>query len=170
MRSARMKVFVILVPILFAAGAMMAQTPPFQPVGTLHELMLGIVKPTSDVIFKFQYDPPKTDAEWALVQNAALMLGETGNLLLMPGRAKDTGDWTKYSKALVDAGSAAFKAAIAKDGKALGDAATRSTTPVKGATENISPSPPNKCQRDVGLVPVGPGSVTIQAPQDCPHS
>jgi hypothetical protein len=121
MHSARMKVLLILVPILLAAGAMMAQTPAFQPVGSLHEVMLGIVVPTSDLIFKFQNDPPKSDADWALVQNAALTLGETGNLLLLPGRAKDTGDWTKFAKALVDAGSTTFKAAKAKDAKALAD-------------------------------------------------
>ncbi len=141
MCSARTKVFLILIPILFAAGAMMAQAPAFQPVGTLHELMLGIVKPTSDVIFKFQYDPPKTDADWALVQNAALMLGETGNLLLMPGRAKDTGDWTKFSKALVDAGSAAFKAAIAKDGKALGDSGDKVYDTCEGCHGKYLPKP-----------------------------
>jgi hypothetical protein len=122
MYSARWKMLLILIPILLAAGAMMAQAPAFQPVGTIHEVMLGIVKPTSDVVFKFQYAAPKTDDDWALVQNAALTLGETGNLLLLPGRAKDAGDWTKYSKALVDAGTAAFKAAGAKDAKALGDA------------------------------------------------
>ena len=122
MHSVRMKVLLVFLPILFVAGAMMAQVPVFQQVGTLHEVMLGIVKPTSDIIFQFQNDPPKTAADWALLQNAALTLGETGNLLLLPGRAKDTGDWTKFSKAMVDAGSATFKAANAKDAKALSDA------------------------------------------------
>lgn len=104
---------------IFFSGAAMAQAPTFQPVGTVRQVMLGIVKPASDLIFKFQFDPPKTDEEWATLQNNALNLAEAGNLLLLPGRAKDKGDWTKNAKALVDTGSQAFKAANAKDAKAL---------------------------------------------------
>jgi hypothetical protein len=106
------------VPFLFA-GAAMAQAPTFHPVGTVRQIMLGIVKPTSDVVFKFQFDPPKTNEEWATLQNNALNLAEAGNLLLLPGRAKDKGEWTKNAEALVEKGSQAFKAANAKDTKAL---------------------------------------------------
>lgn len=106
------------VTLLFA-GTAMAQAPTFQPVGTVRQVMLGIVKPTSDIVFKFQFDPPKTDEDWATLQNNALNLAEAGNLLLLPGRAKDKGDWTKNAQALVDTGSQAFKAANAKDAKAL---------------------------------------------------
>jgi hypothetical protein len=106
------------VPFLLA-GAAMAQAPTFHPVGTVRQIMLGIVKPTSDVVFKFQFDPPKTDEEWATLQNNALNLAEAGNLLLLPGRAKDKGEWTKNAEALVEKGSQAFKAANAKDAKAL---------------------------------------------------
>jgi hypothetical protein len=105
-------------PLLFA-GAVMAQAPTFQPVGTVRQVMLGIVKPTSDVVFKFQFDPPKADEDWATLQNNALNLAEAGNLLLLPGRAKDKGEWTKNAKALIDTSSQAFKAANAKDAKAL---------------------------------------------------
>ena len=113
-----LKIFVA-APVVFFAGAAMAQAPTFQPVGTVRQVMLGIVKPTSDVVFKFQFDPPKTDEEWATLQNNALTLAETGNLLLLPGRAKDNGEWTKNAKALVERGSQAFKAANSKDAKAL---------------------------------------------------
>jgi len=104
---------------LFAATAAQAQAPTFQPVGTARQVMLGIVKPTSDVVFKFQFDPPKTDEEWATLQNNALNLAEAGNLLLLPGRAKDQGVRAKNAKSLIDTGSQAFKAANAKDAKAL---------------------------------------------------
>jgi hypothetical protein len=112
-----LKMFVT-VPLLFT-GAAMAQAPTFQPVGTVRQVMLGIVKPTSDVVFKFQFDPPKTAEEWATLQNNALNLAEAGNLLLLPGRAKDRGEWTKNAKALAETGSQAFKAENAKDAKAL---------------------------------------------------
>ena len=113
-----LKIFVA-APVVFFAGAAMAQAPTFQPVGTVRQVMLGIVKPTSDLVFKFQFDTPKTDDDWATLQNNALTLAETGNLLLLPGRAKDNGEWTKHAKALVEAGSQAFKAANSKDAKAL---------------------------------------------------
>ena len=85
MRCSKM---VAAIPLLFAVTAM-AQAPAFQPVGSVRQVMLGIVKPTSDVVFKFQFDPPKTDEEWTTLQNNALNLAEAGNLLLIPGRAKD---------------------------------------------------------------------------------
>ena len=93
-----LKIFVA-ARVVFFAGAAMTQAPTFQPVGTVRQVMLGIVKPTSDVVFKFQFDPRKTDEEWATLQNNALTLAETGNLLLLPGRAKDNGEWTKNAKA-----------------------------------------------------------------------
>ena len=84
--------------VLFFAGATMAQAPGFQPVGTVHQLMVGLVAPASDVIFAVPNHAPQSDKEWVPVQNAALTLAEVGNLLMIPGRAKDNGDWMKYAK------------------------------------------------------------------------
>ena len=109
------------VMILLLASTAMAQAPTFQPVGTTLQLMKGIVIPSSDVIFKIPSEAPKDDKEWAAVQNSALMLAESGNLLMMAGRSKDNGEWMKDSRALVDAGTAAFKAANAKDVNKLTD-------------------------------------------------
>jgi hypothetical protein len=99
----------------FLVGATMAQAPTFQPVATILQVMTGIIVPTSNVVFKAPGDVPKDDKEWAIVQNNALILAESGNLLMIPGRAKDNGEWIKDSKALVDAGTAAWKAANAKN-------------------------------------------------------
>lgn len=107
--------------LLSMAAATMAQAPAYQPVGTVRDLMLDIVAPTSDVIFKIPNQAPKDDKEWKNVQDSALMLAETGNLLLMPGRAKDNEDWTKFAKSLTDQGAKAFKATNAKDAKSLED-------------------------------------------------
>ena len=107
MRSVRMAV----VLGLFLAGAAMAQAPTYQPVGTVRQLMLAIVKPNSDIIFSVPGKPPKTDEDWAAVQNAALILAETGNLLMMPGRAKD----------MLSTSAATLKFANAKDAKTIED-------------------------------------------------
>jgi cytochrome c553 len=103
------------VMILLLAGAAMAQAPTFQPVGTTLQLMKAMVIPSSDALFKIATEAPKNDKEWTAVQNNALLLAESGNLLMIAGRAKDNAEWMKDSKALVDAGAAAFKAANAKD-------------------------------------------------------
>jgi cytochrome c553 len=111
----------VIVMILLLASAAMAQAPTFQPVGTTLQLMKAMVIPSSDVIFSIPNQAPKDDKEWAAVQNSALILAESGNLLMMAGRSKDNGEWMKDSKALVDAGTAAFKAANAKDVSKLTD-------------------------------------------------
>ena len=53
------------------------------------------------------------------MRRSALTLAESGNMLTMPGRARDQGDWMKDAKLLVDVGNAAYKAAQAKDASAL---------------------------------------------------
>ncbi len=109
------------VVIFLMASAAMAQAPTFQPVGTTLQIMRAMVIPSSDVIFNIPGQTPKDDKEWAGVQNSALTLAESGNLLMMAGRSRDNGEWMKDSRALVDAGAAAFKAANAKDLNKLGD-------------------------------------------------
>src|SRR6266498_5573325 len=105
--------------VLLTAGASLAQQPTFQVVGTMSQLMIDIIFPTSDDIFYIGRTPPSNDREWAAIERSALMLAESGNLLMMPGRARDQGDWIKDSKMLVDVGAAAYKAALAKDMDAI---------------------------------------------------
>lgn len=97
------------------AGAITAQAPTFQPVGTVSQVMISITYPTSDAIFYVERNPPKTEKAWNDLQAQALMLAESGNLLMMGRRARDQGDWIKESQELVDVGAAAYKAALAKD-------------------------------------------------------
>jgi cytochrome c556 len=84
-----------------------------QPVGNMSQLMINIIYPTSDAIFYVDRAEPKTDLEWNALANQALMLAESANLLMMPGRDRQKEDWTQFSKAMRDAGQAAFKAANA---------------------------------------------------------
>jgi cytochrome c5 len=128
--------------VFFLGAAAMAQAPTYQPVGTVRQIMLGIVKPTSDIIFKVAGEAPKDEKEWAEVQNSALTLAETGNLLLLPGRAKDNGEWRKNAKALIAAGSLAFKAANAKDANALSDIGDKIDETCEGCHAIYVPKPP----------------------------
>jgi hypothetical protein len=94
----------------------MAQAPTnFQPVGNMSQLMIDIVYPTSDAIFYVDRDPPKNQHDWNILRAQALMMAESGNLLMMDGRARDQGNWITDSKMLIDIGTTAYKAAQAKD-------------------------------------------------------
>ena len=69
---------------------------PMVPVGTVKEVMKGIVDPTSKVLWDsvgtesgkngLVEKAPKTDEEWAVLEHNALSLAEAANLLKIPGR------------------------------------------------------------------------------------
>jgi hypothetical protein len=93
---------------------------PGQVIDSMSDLMVSMVYPATNNILLFVYrGGPQSDADWASVQRSAVLLAESGNVLLMRGPAGDQGDWAKDAKALVDAGAATYKAARAKDARAL---------------------------------------------------
>lgn len=87
-------------------------------VGTMSELMIHILYPTSDAVFYVSSRTPTTDAEWGELQAKTLTLAESANLLMMPGRTR-AGQWNKDSRTMLDAAWAAFKGAKAKDPAAV---------------------------------------------------
>jgi len=92
------------------AGAAAASATPVapptvevSPIGTVKDVMKGIVDPNAmaiwdsvgaesaangDVVEK----APKTDAEWAVIEHNALTLAEAANLLMTPGRSMSRPD------------------------------------------------------------------------------
>ena len=103
-----------------AIAVAQAPSEPFPTVTSVKQLMLDLIYPSSNDILLASYrGGPKDDKEWAAVRRSAVTLAESGNLLMMRGRARDQGDWMKDAKLLVDAGNAAYKAAQAKDANAL---------------------------------------------------
>lgn len=101
--------------LLLLAGAVVAQAPTFQTVGSVSQVMISITYPSSDAIFYVERNPPKTEKDWNDLQSLALILAESGNLLMIGSRARDQGDWIKEAREMVDVGAAAYKAAMAKD-------------------------------------------------------
>jgi hypothetical protein len=89
------------------------------PVGTMSELMVKIVYPASDAIFYITTRTPADDAGWNDLQGKALMVAESANLLMLPAHRRDDARWLVDAKLMRDAGLAAFRAAQAKDVKAL---------------------------------------------------
>ena len=108
-----------IIALLLLVSPARAQSPPFQPVATISEIMAAITLPYSDALLYIQRNPPKNDRDWETLQMQALMLTESGNLLMMKDRAKNQGQWMKDARLLVDAGIAAVKATRAKDMQAV---------------------------------------------------
>ena len=111
-----MKIFTLSI----AVAAALAQTasgnhPPTRNVGSMSDLMVKIIYPASDALFYIESRTPKTDAEWTALEGQALMVAESANLLMMPGRARDQKQWMADARLMLDAGADALKFAKAKN-------------------------------------------------------
>jgi hypothetical protein len=106
------------------------QVPPPRPTAlpptlALKDLMDWVIDPAADVIWGAagtivteggeQSLAPTTEEGWAHVRNAAAIVVESGNLLMMPGRARDDGEWRQHAARLIDVGKRTLAAAQAKD-------------------------------------------------------
>ena len=99
--------------------------PPYRPMVDVKNLMIAMIDPAADVLWDavgtiitiegVDEWYPETDEEWAEVRNAAIVLMESGNLLMMGDRARDQETWMHLSLAMIDAGEAALEAAEARD-------------------------------------------------------
>ena len=111
-----------------ARAARSAAPPPVDtlvPIASVRHIMRGIVDPAATVVFNavsttvtatgVEEKAPETPEAWDAVTNSAAALAEAGNLLLVGSRAVDHGDWMVWSRKLSEAGTAALKAAEAKD-------------------------------------------------------
>ena len=65
---------------------------------------------------------PQSGEEWTAVWQAALVVAESGNLLMMEGRARDRDEWMRLSRAMVDAGIRAARAAETRNAAAVFEA------------------------------------------------
>ena len=126
--------------------SLIAQTPPTNAAQQVHadlnHLMRGVLYPAANVVFSAQADNPadvkltpgqdpsmstdpltSTFGGWQAVENAALALAESANLLLIPGRTCANGApapitdpaWATFVQQVRDASMKAYKAAQAKD-------------------------------------------------------
>ena len=123
--------WLLLMACVAGAACTGPEPPPFKPVADVKQLMQAVIDPAADAIWDAtgwivtpqgeEERKPKNDAEWVAVRNHAIALTEAGNLLMMAPRAKDGGEWMKQAQAMVDTGTAAWRAADAKDVQKLFD-------------------------------------------------
>lgn len=125
------------------APATAPAAPAAQPYSNLAQVMRGIPFPNSNIIFDTQSLDPAAQTEkksgepavgasaqynsvyggWQAVENAALAIQETANLITIPGRLCENGkpvpldreDYRKFAAGLVEAGKVAYKAAQSKN-------------------------------------------------------
>ena len=137
-----MRIVSVMFALLMFTAVSTAQAPAAKVESNLGQVMRGILFPNSNIIFDAQNeDPaaPKKDAEakygnvyggWMAVENAALALSESANLLMIPNRLCMNGkpvplnrpDWVKFVAGLRDAGQVAYKAAQSKNQDNIVDA------------------------------------------------
>ncbi|MCI0437440.1 MAG: hypothetical protein L0271_27975 [Gemmatimonadetes bacterium] len=121
-----MRVICILaVPCLVAACAPSAEPPAYEPVADVKQLMNTILEPAAEAYWDAvgwildgsgtHEIAPASSEEWEAVRNAAFVIAESGNLLLMDGRAPDREAWAAMSRALIATGRRAIAAAEAQD-------------------------------------------------------
>ncbi len=131
-----------------SAGTSDVRAP--EPMGTLAQVMRGILFTNSNILFDVQSidpaNPPPVPpggagagatstfsgiyTGWQVVENAAIALGEAANLITIPGRRCENGqpvplsqpDWAQFTQQLKDAADVMLVAARAENQEAASDA------------------------------------------------
>ena len=101
------------------SATLAAQAPPdaLQPVATMKQLMVDVIHPASNsILLLVNRGGPASPNEWAEAKRSAMTLAESGNLLIMRNR---TAAWVADAKLLGEVGITAYRAAEAKDIRAL---------------------------------------------------
>ena len=129
------------------ASASTAGLPDPEPMGSLAQVMRGILFPNSNILFDVQSidpaNPPPAAAGggatanfsgiysgWQMVETAAIAVGESAHLIVLPGRRCENGrdvplsepNWAQFTQQLKDAADVALVAARASDQAAASDA------------------------------------------------
>jgi len=151
-----------------------AAPPASQVHGDLRQVMRGVLFPNSNVIFAVQSTDPTTLKQaadpatatdplisayggWTAVENSALAIAESANLLTVAGRQCANGkpvpvsnpDWIKFVQELRDAGMAAFKAAQSKNQDNILEAAGVLTTACSNCHDKYREKPGGEADRCV---------------------
>ncbi len=120
--SAHAPTGIIVLMLVSTASAAQAEKPNLKAVASVTEIMKAMVVPTSAAIWNVGRNPPTDDEAWEALKNYSVLLGESGNLLLIGDRARDDEVWRSTSLKMVEAGTLALKAAKAKNVDGINDA------------------------------------------------
>jgi len=123
--------------VLIAGGASMLvgcggpAAPPLRHVADVKQLMHSVLEPAADAYWDgvgtiidhtgTTEIRPETTEDWDALVNHAYVMAESGNLLMLGPRAKDGGEWMQMSRAMVDVGEKAIRAAEAHNPQGVFD-------------------------------------------------
>lgn len=117
--------------LIGAMAACSAPPPPLRHVADVKQLMRSVTEPAADLYWDgvgtvidatgTTEIKPETTEDWDALVNSAFVIAESGNLLMLGPRPRDGGEWMQMSRALVDVGEKAIRAAEAHDTQAVFD-------------------------------------------------
>jgi hypothetical protein len=119
MHNTHFSLTLILGAMMLCAASIAAQQDTPRENVTVKQVMETMTIPASDAIFSAASELERDTKVWQEARKGAVMLVESGELLMTGGRAKDSTTWLDMSRALVTQAQAALKAVDAKDGDAL---------------------------------------------------
>ena len=121
-------------PALVLAGLVLSScggTPP-SPLrlhADVKQIMAAVIDPAADVVWESvgtidtvegtEHIRPRDEEEWTQVAQAAWVVTEAANSLMIGNRPKDTGEWMQFAQDLADTSLKAARAAESHDADAL---------------------------------------------------
>jgi hypothetical protein len=92
-------------------------TYKLEPIAETKLLMEGLASPNLVALGKILQDKPTEAEAWRIARGQALLIAESGNLLLLrpPRTASGEDPWMKHATELRDAGAALARSTAAKD-------------------------------------------------------
>ena len=133
LRAMKTPALIFALTLLAALGCTDAPEPsPFAAVADSRQLMLSVIEPAAEVYWDAvgvimdeegtRHIEPRSAGEWEAVENAAFVLAESGNLLLLEDRVQDRDHWRAMSRSMIEVGRRAVEAARARDPDAVFEA------------------------------------------------
>lgn len=114
-----------LVMLVFLASCARTEPPPYRIDMPMKEIMGHVLDPAADMVWSAAgYEVteagerelfPTTEDGWLAVENGATIVAESANLLMLPGRAPDDGEWMRLAGRMADEAMTVKAAAMAKD-------------------------------------------------------
>jgi cytochrome c556 len=106
---------VLAIALCASAATWAEQQSAVVPIASVKQLHEAFITPASDTLFQAESVAPPNAAAWHTLHNAALMLAEAANLLMVDGRAKDRGQWMAFARDMRNAAEAELKAVAASN-------------------------------------------------------
>lgn len=107
--------------LIAASASVLAADATPRATTSMLEMMNRIILPASNAVFYAASELPDSDDGWRELENHALVLAESANLLLIEGYRRDSEQWLTDTLLMRDASVRAFEAAQQRDEDALID-------------------------------------------------